>query len=341
MKILAIKFKFLGDVAVTVPALRALREAYPKAKLEVLVSEEAVPILKNIPWIDKVWGYPRKKNQGTKKDAFSIIKALRKEKFNLSVDFVGNDRGAWMSLVIGAKIRLGPTAPRGFWGRKYCYTLRVPEASNDMHEIDRLIQLLSPIGIKAPTSVEPELYSTPQLSTFVQKYLPSKAILCHLSASVQSKEWSIQKWVDFYNICPELQTRFLFTSGPSERERALLKHLSKEIPNVPIIAEILNLEEFMALIDHADAVVCADTFIAHAAAGLKTPLVVIFGPTIPKLWDPKGNSIIVETDSCQCRHFFYKCTNDVHCLSELSANKVKEKLMQVLERTKNCGKIAH
>lgn len=334
MKILAIKFKFLGDVAVTVPALRALRQAYPDAELHILVSEEAVAILENISWIDKVWGYPRKKNQGTKKQALSIIKALRKEKFNLSVDFVGNDRGAWISLAIGAKIRLGPIAPRGFWGRKYCYTLRVPEPSNDMHEIDRLIQLLSYIGIPSPTSLEPELYSNPRLNNLVQKYLPSEAIVCHLSTSVKSKEWSIQKWIDLYNLCPELQKRFIFTSGPSERERNLLTHLSKQIANVQIINDILSLEEFMVLIDYADAVVCADTFIAHAAAGLKTPFVVIFGPTIPKLWDPKGDSIIVETDWCQCRHFFYKCTNNVHCLSELSANKVKAALMQLLEKTK-------
>lgn len=333
MKILAIKFKFLGDVALTVPALRALRQSYPHAELHVLVSQEAVPIIEHIPWIDKIWGYPRKKNQGTKKQALSIIRALQKEKFDLSVDFVGNDRGAWISLAIRAKIRLGPIAPRGFLGRKYCYTLRIPEASEDMHEIDRLLHVLSYIKVRSPDSLEPELYSNPKLKNFAQKQLPLGAILCHLSTSAQSKEWPIEKWIDFYNLCPELQQKLIFTSGPTDRERTLLENLSKQIPNARIIKEILSLEEYIALIDYADAVVCADTFVAHAAAGLKTPIVVIFGPTLAKQWNPKGNSIIVTTDWCECRHSIYKCTNHLHCLSQLCAKRVKNALIQQLERT--------
>lgn len=362
MKILAIKFKFLGDVAIAVSALRALREAYPNAELHFLVSEETVPVVEHIPWIHKIWGYPRKKEQGTKRKALSMIRSLRKEKFDLSIDFVGNDRGAWISLLIGAKIRLGPVAPKGFWGRKYCYTHRVAEVPNDMHETERELQLLSQIGIPRPSSTQPELYSDPKLREYAKRVLPAEAILCHISASSASKEWPVDKWVEFYKQSPELQERLVFTSGASKREKSLLEDLHAVIPEARIIKwlefpersneqeeklheelywtvikgrkirEIPSIAEPMALIDACDAVICGDTFTSHAAAGLGTPLVVLFGPTLPRQWSPQGNCIEVTTDWCKCRHFSYKCTNSVHCLSMLPAHRVREALYQLLQK---------
>lgn len=371
MKILAIKFKFLGDVAISVSALRALRQTHPDAELHFLVSEEAVPVVEHIPWINKVWGYPRKKEQGTKGKAFAMIRALRKEKFDLSVDFVGNDRGAWISLLIGAKTRLGLVAPKGFWGRKYCYTHRIVEAPYDMHETERELYFLSKIGIPRPTSTEPELYSDPALREYAERVLPAEAIICHLSASVVSKEWPVDKWVEFYEQSPELQDRLVFTSGASKREKKLLEDLHSRIPKARVIKWVEfprqlgdkaqeipeelywkiikgrkinntpSIAEPMALIYASAAVICGDTFIAHAAAGLGTPLVVIFGPTVPKLWNPGGNSVIVETDWCKCRSFFYKCTNEIHCLSVLPVIKVREALNQLLERKNSIEKATH
>lgn len=333
MKILAIKFKFLGDVALTVPSLRALKEAYPHAKIHFLVSQEAVPIVEFTPWADKIWGYPRKKSQGSRTQAFSILKKLRKEKFDLSIDFVGNDRGAWISRMIGAKKRIGLSAPKGFWGRKYCYTQNIPEASQLMHEIDRELTFLSKIGIPKPSLIKPELYSNSNLSHYAKNLLPKNPILCHINASSVSKEWPLNKWIEFYNTYPQLQNRLVFTSGASEREKNQLHELSIQLPKAHIIKDIPSIAELMALIDASDAVICGDTFTSHAAAGLGTPLIALFGPTNPLQWNPKGNSLIIEAEHCQCRHFFYKCTNNVHCLSKLPVSKVYEALNTLLLKT--------
>lgn len=341
MKILAIKFKYLGDVAITVPALRALREAYPGAEIHFLILEGAVPVVENIPWIKQVWGYSKKRKSGSCKKKLSMIRALRKEKFDLSVDFVGNDRGAWMSRLVGAKKRLGPESTRGFFGRKYCYTHRKQEASAELHERDRQFELLSRIGVNKPDSVEPELYSDPQYESYAKTNLPKNAILCHIATSTASKEWPVEKWAELYNENPDLQQRLIFTSGASDREKKLLAELKTLILEAKSIEETPSIPELMALIDHANAVICGDTFTSHVAAGLKTPLVVLFGPTQPQQWDPKGNPIVVEVDWCKCRHFFYKCTNDIHCLSTIPASKVREALNKLFERTETVEKITH
>ena len=58
-KLLAILFKYLGDVVVATPALRALHEAFPQSELHVLVPEDAAPLIQNVGWIDRVWRFPR------------------------------------------------------------------------------------------------------------------------------------------------------------------------------------------------------------------------------------------------------------------------------------------
>ena len=54
--------------------------------------------------------------------SWPVLRALRQERFERSVDFGGNDRGAIVSLLCGARQRLGPLWPGGFLGRRFCYT---------------------------------------------------------------------------------------------------------------------------------------------------------------------------------------------------------------------------
>ena len=101
-KLLAIHFKYLGDVVVATPTLRALRRAYPDWELHVLVPEEAAPLLRCIAWIDRVWAFPRRRGRLNIGASWPMIMQLRRERFAVSIDFAGNDRGALLSFLIGA-----------------------------------------------------------------------------------------------------------------------------------------------------------------------------------------------------------------------------------------------
>ena len=109
-KILAIKFKFLGDVVIGIPAFRALHERWPNAQLHLLVTADAAPVVEHLPWIHKVWAYPRKRGQSGIGKTWPMLRALRAERFDRSVDFVGGDRTALLSRFIGAGKRLGVVA---------------------------------------------------------------------------------------------------------------------------------------------------------------------------------------------------------------------------------------
>lgn len=329
VKILAIKFKYLGDVALMVPALRALRENYPDAQLEVLVAEGAETILEHIPWIDKVWGFPKKKGKALIYETLPLLWKLRRNKYHVSVDFVGNDRGAIVSRIIGAKKRVGLNTQKGFLGRKYCYTLPAEEASDKIHESLRDIYTLKPLGLKQPSNFEPELYPNPELEAYSQHMVSKNNILCHLSTSRPKKEWPISSWIKLYHENPELHDRLVFTSGPSEREQALLKELKDIIPQAKTINPIPSVGHFIAIISKVGAIICCDSLPSHLASGLKTPAVVLFGPTTVEQWKPKGNSTVIAADNCCCLGHSACCLKKVHCLSLIEPKLVISALNQV------------
>ncbi len=102
-KILAIHFRYLGDSALLVPALRAIHERYPGCALRVLVPEETGPLLRHLPWLT-LWVMWRKRGKARFRKTWPVMRALRAERFDRSADFNGIDRTAitparaWVSL---------------------------------------------------------------------------------------------------------------------------------------------------------------------------------------------------------------------------------------------------
>ncbi len=115
-KILALQFKYFGDAVLMTPALRALREKFPQGELHALVPESIAPILQSLPWINRVWPMPRRRGSASLTLTWPVIRALRREHFDCSVDFASNDRGAILSFLIGARQRLGWAERGGFFG---------------------------------------------------------------------------------------------------------------------------------------------------------------------------------------------------------------------------------
>jgi heptosyltransferase-3 len=183
LKILAIQFKYFGDAGLITPALRAIREHYPDCALHLLVPEEVAPLLRPLPWLTRLWLMPRKRGHARISQSWPVIRALRAERFDRSVEFSGGGRGAILSWLCGARERPGPFYPGGFLGRRFCYTQRGTPAPLDRHETARSLHLLSKWGINSTRSLETEIHTDPALDVAAQKILPDREIICHLASS--------------------------------------------------------------------------------------------------------------------------------------------------------------
>ena len=273
------------------PALRTLRENFPEAELHLLVPEETAPLFQPLPWLDQVWPMPRRRGRASMSETWPILYALRRERFDRSVDFASNDRGAILSFVIGAERRLGWAERGGFLGRKYLYTDRVVPETNLPHESIRLAQLLSGWQIPLPSSLASELYADPTLATAARKILPGeRAVICHIASSQPKKEWPLGRWARLHRLATDAGIKLVFTTARGERESGLMMELKKISPDAVILPLIPELPLFLAVLARAAVFISGDTGPLHFAAGLGVPTISLFGPTPPGIAGWRGRA---------------------------------------------------
>lgn len=330
-KILAIQFKYLGDAVLLTPALRALREHFPDAELHLLVPEEVAPIFQHLSWFNRVWPMPRKRGRASLGQTWPVIRALRRERFDRSVDFASNDRGAILSLLIGARRRLGWAERGGFLGRKFCYTDRVAPATGSQHESARLAQLLSGWQIPTPVSFEAEIRADAALVGAAEKLLPMPAVICHMASSQPNRQWPVEHWAALYQLAATAGLRLAFTTATGAREQAMTAELKRLAPDAPVLPLVPELPLFLAVLRRATVLISGDTGPLHFAAGLGVPTISLFGPSSPVRWAPVGGRHRILTGSpCSCGAGAGVCQAANFCLAAIMPGQVFEQLKIIL-----------
>ncbi len=314
------------------PALRALREHFPEAELHVLVPQEMTPLFQHLPWLNRVWGMPRHRGHASLSETWPFIAALRRERFDRSVDFAGNDRGAILSRLIGSRQRLSWTTRHSRWWRTFCYHQQVLEPEVLPHESRRLAQLLSAWQVPSPRSYESEIRPNPTLMDEARRLLPSdNVILCHIASSQPKKEWPVKSWVEFYHLAGGAGLKLAFTTARGQREASLIDELKSHLPEAEVLPEIADLALFLAVLARSRGFVSGDTGPLHFAAGLGVPTLSLFGPTSPNRWAPLGEKHrYLVGGPCECSGHSAVCQAPKHCLMAAPPAKVLSALQDLL-----------
>jgi ADP-heptose:LPS heptosyltransferase len=323
MKILAIQFRYFGDAVLLVPALRALKEHFPESALHLLVPAEVTPIFDYMPWLARVWAMPRTRGRARLQQSWPILRALWRERFDRSVDFGGNDRGAILSLLCRAPERLAPQTDGGFLGRRFCYTQTVPAPPLNQHEVYRNLHVLSAWNVPPPRSLDLEIHTDPALEALAAKTLPERGIICHLAASQPKKEWPLEHWAGLFQKASAAGFKLIFSTGTGPREQVLLEQFRKLAPAAHVLPSLPNLASFLAVLKRAEMFISGDTGPLHFAAGLGVPTISLFGATSATLWAPLGpQHQTLQGSPCSCDGHTGVCLAPQHCLASISPDQV-------------------
>nr|WP_234043814.1 glycosyltransferase family 9 protein [Cerasicoccus arenae] len=311
-----------------------LRQHRREAELHVLVAAEAVPLLQRLSWIDHVWSLPRTRGKLRLRSTLPIIRKLRGEHFDRSVDFVGNDRGALLSRMIGARERLGVVAPKGFVGRAKCYTQTIEELDTTRHESVRDAYVLSLWDVPFDRSaLQLELTADPALAAEAEKILPAPCVIGHLSTSQPKKEWWIEHWVALHGLMKDAGQEMIFTAGPSKREQALLEVLQAALPSATYLPQFATLELFIAVIARAKLFISPDTAPLHLAAGLGVLSVGMFGPTSAARWAPiSDRNACMQGAACPCSGHLHECALAERCIDTITPPQVAQRALELLAK---------
>ena len=288
--ILIIKPSSLGDIVLALPALTALRKSYPDAKISWLIRPEFSKLLENHPHLNdiiifdrellgKAWFHPHAFTS-----LLSLIRRLRRSKFDAVVDLQGLFRTASLAWLSRCKKRFGIAKAREL--AHFFYTHRVDQDRKCIHLVDYYLKIVQTITA-SETQAQFIFPQAPDATDSVSSLLAENGIqsdnyVVFIPGSAhRDKCWPIQR---FAVLADKISSQFHLSivAAGTESERAIIENL-KALANVPIanLAGRTSLSELNALLKAARLVISNDTGPGHIAAALAVPLVMIFGRSNP------------------------------------------------------------
>jgi heptosyltransferase-3 len=284
-KILLTRMKYIGDIVLTTPIIRTLREAYPDAHISYLGDAKAVSLLQNNPFLDEIIPFD------FSNDSFvyqlKMYALMFNKKFDLTIDLYSNPRSALMSFATGAKMRIGGDSK----SRGRFYTHRISDDASLKSAIDYHYMSLKPLGI-VPKYYTTEIFLTESEKANAKKYLQSlgidvsrKIVALHPGATWPNKIWFKEHFAGLIkHLTEETDCEIILSPGPQDTE--LMKYLKNDYSLRVSILPLLPVRELAAVLSQVNVFISNDCGPMHIGIAVGAKTIGIFGPEPIEIWFP-------------------------------------------------------
>ena len=301
---LVVQTAFLGDVVLTTPLLAALR-TLPDTSIDVLTTPLGAQVLGGHPAVDHVIPYDKRGADGGLGALVARLNALRARGYDVAIAAQRSFRTGLMVRATRAPLRIGFRNAPGAWACNRTVPWRA-----DQHAARRYLDLLAPTGIDpAHCDPRPCLPVLPEAAQRVDALLaqeavsPSEPLLAFAPGSTWgTKRWLPEGYAAIARAAPARGLRPVFVGSPAERPLCLEIALAAGRGAV-VLAGMGGIPELVATLARARALVTNDSGPGHVASAVGTPVVAVFGPTVPAFgYTPFGpEHRIVEHPDLPCR----------------------------------------
>src|SRR6266516_5404186 len=197
-KIIVVDLGFLGDSLHLIPALWELREHYPQAELHALSSKLGAEAMGLAPCVDRVWPLELAPDKRTWREQWRLVRALRRERFDLAFNFGANDRAIIMTALTAARWRVAHAAGRDhFWNRRLIANW-VPRQDPDLAVFEQRRQVLAACGFKL-SAARFDLKLPAEATRWAANAVPEGAV--HLSLNSRSEEHTSELQSPYDLVC--------------------------------------------------------------------------------------------------------------------------------------------
>ena len=306
MKILLLQLKRIGDLILTTPSIRCLRDAFPHAQLALVADASCASLLDSIT-VDERWIYH--KGGGLQGLVGWGLNAWLKHRLlplrpDWTLDFTGSDRSAYLAALSRSRRRVTFERFRKRPFRKLIFTDFVRSSVIERHTADHYTDLLKPLDIERD-NVPLDVHLTGETSASAGALLASAGVgssyaVIHAGTARPEKYWSAERWaeaIDFLHAERGLISILTGSNDPVEQQ-----HLSEIRSQVHCdtvdLSGKTNLASLGAVIKGAKLFCGVDTAAMHLADAMRTPCVALFGPTNPYHWRPRHTrSVVLRADT--------------------------------------------
>ena len=255
----------IGDFVLTLPAIDAVRRAFPTADLR-LIGHSATLALGPVASV-------------LNSDEPRLIALHRDGPLPPATHQLFATTQRVLAYVVNSQQHFGPQLRRAVAGPVLLWDPR-PPADFRGHIVDHLLSPLRqwglPIGDRTPRiELQPGDYG------YVDALASAPEIIIHLGSSSPAKCWPVTNFHTLANVLQKKGWHTALLCGPVERERQLA------VGNLPALHPP-DLRSLAGLLTKATLFIGNDSGPGHIAAAVGTPTLTLFGPTDPRLWAPRG-----------------------------------------------------
>lgn len=284
-KILLVQLRQLGDILLTTPCIRELKLAMPHAKVSFFSHQMGHSILQRNPYLDSVFIYH---DSMSLRDQFSLFLRMRKENFDLIVDFMANPRSALWTSLLGAKWSLSFKTRRRFF-----YHECIPANVNHKYIVEEKFDLLRRIGIQ-PRDAQTmfPLVSTDKMkwSDFCNQQLSAldrskRKVLISPTHRRAQRRWPLENYAKLADWLTD-KANFTVIIGWGPGEKTVAQRVQSLACHTTYLAPETNLQELAAMLSEVDLFIGNSNGPSHLAVAGHTPSFQIHGPTDLISWSP-------------------------------------------------------
>ncbi len=321
--ILIIRLSSLGDVLLTTPLVRTIKNKYPNISIDFLVKEEFKDLVAYNPYISNVFIY--KKNAD---NFYELLSSLKKQNYNLIVDLQNNLRS-----------------------KKIIKKLRVKSVKFQKHSINKLLlvkfkinrlNFLPQIPVRYANSLNNFTLDDKGLDLFLPDNITSvlnknERIIGFAPGSKHfTKMWPIEYFILLAKLLINNGFKIALFGGRSDKDDC--KTIKDAVPEVINLSNDNNIFQTARDMKNCLALVCNDSGLMHVACAIKIPVLVLFGSTVKEFgFTPyKNKNLILENNSLDCRpcsHIGRSGCPKKHfaCMKSLSPEITFDKLKELLK----------
>jgi heptosyltransferase-2 len=323
-RVLVKQVNWLGDLVLSLPALKAVRCAFPDARLSVLIKSELASFFDGARWIDEVIAYRVGRSFSGLADRRHVVAEIRSRHFDLAIVFPRSFESAFWTALARVPRRVGFAAD----GRGLMLTHKTarPARLFRSHQVfDYLYLLQNTLGIEGDRSdIAPDVLEEHRavMRTWLQNARRGSGPLIALAVAAAygpAKEWPVARYAALVDVLAERYgAECVLVGAPNERARCAMVGAASACGAL-IAAGDTSVGQLLALLSLCDGFAGNDSGAMHVAAALGVPTVGIFMSTNPLRTGPLGprTQVLYHRLACSpcldrtCRLGHYQCLQQV------------------------------
>ena len=333
-KVLFVRLRSIGDTVLATSAVNALRRFLPDAQIDILVEDWVAPVLAEHPSLSSVISLERNSLAARAR----IAREIRASGYDVVYNLHGGTTSTFLTRASGARHRVG------YESYQYAklHNHQAPSASflwgqEKTHSVEQQLALLGWTGVPVTDRPATQLAILESAAFVIEERirggkLEGKSLaLIHPAAAFATKQWAAENFARVVEYLERADFSSVAIVGPGQDK--VLDELQRHC-SAPITTFNLSLPEVSALASRAELFVGNDSGIAHMAAAVGTPSVVIFGSSNIAHWRPWSRAeseVVFEEMPCQpCHGYFCEQFEQPECILRVPVNRVTAAIERVL-----------